>query len=240
MKTRTEWFLKGMKHGIPIASGYFAVSIALGIAARNAGMTAVQASLASLLITASAGEYVGFTLIAAQAGYAEVIIMEAVANARYLLMSSALSQKLSRKTTLAERLLLGAGVTDEIFGISVAVPGKLEPCYTYGAMAVAIPGWTIGTFLGVAIGNILPAMVVSALGVSLYGMFIAIFIPPAKNNKIIAGLILLSFLTSYILNTVTLFDGISSGIKTIVLTVVISLSAAILFPVKEQEAEHDT
>lgn len=150
------WFQKGLKDGIPIALGYFAVSFTLGITAKNAGFTALQAMLASFTLNASAGEFAGFTLIAAGAGYLEIAIMEFVANARYLLMSCALSQKLSPDTPLWQRLLIGYDVTDEIFGISISVPGRLNPYYTFGAIAIAVPGWSVGTYLGVLMGNILP------------------------------------------------------------------------------------
>ena len=236
MKNR-EWYAKGVKDGIPIGLGYLAVAFTLGISARNAGFTASQAALTSFLINASAGEFVGFTLIAQNAGYLEVIIMEAVANARYLLMSCALSQKLSPDTPLLHRMLIGFDVTDEIFGVSIAVEGKLKPIYTYGVMTVALPGWALGTYLGVAMGNILPPRALSALSVGLYGMFIAIFIPPARKNKIIAGLVAVSFAASFVFAKLPAFSGISSGIKTIILTVVISLAAAILFPVEKEDAE---
>ena len=187
-------FLMGMRDGIPIALGYFAVSIALGIEASKSGMTAFQATLTSFLINASAGEFIGFTLIAQKAGVLEIILMEAVANARYLLMSLLTEpKKLDTKTSFLKRVLLGYNVTDEIFGISIAVEGKLDPFYSYGADAVAIPGWSLGTLFGAILGTILPQNIISALSVALYGMFVAIFIPPAKENKIILALVIISF-----------------------------------------------
>ncbi len=228
-------FRKGMQHGIPISLGYLAVSFTLGIAAKNAGMTAWQATLTSMLVNASAGQYAGFTLIAAGASYVEMAIMILVANARYLLMSCALSQKLSPETKFPHRFLIGFDITDEIFGISMAYPGKLNPFYTYGAMLVSIPGWALGTFLGVLCGNILPASVVSALSVGLYGMFLAIIIPPARKNKIIAVLVVLSMTASFIFSKVPAFSTISSGMRIIILTVVISGLAAILFPVPQED-----
>lgn len=237
MKSHKSWYAKGLRDGIPIALGYLAVSFTLGITARNAGLTAFQAALTSFTTNASAGAFVGFTLMAQNAGYLEVIIMEAVANARYLLMSCALSQKLSPQTPFYHRLLIGYDVTDEIFGVSIAVPGKLDPFYTYGVMTLAIPGWALGTYIGVAAGNILPMRAVSALSVGLYGMFIAIFIPPARKNKVVAGLVAISFAASYIFARVDVLSKISSGVRTIILTVVISLAAAILFPVKSEEEE---
>ena len=234
MADRKQWFLKGIKHGIPIMLGYFAVSIALGISARNAGMTAAQATIASALIMASAGQYIGFTLIAAGASYLEVVVMEAIANARYLLMSTALSQKVDPDLPLRHRLLMGLWITDEIFGVSVSVEGRLNPYYNYGMAAVATPGWALGTLVGVVLGNVLPVRVVSALSVGLYGMFLSIFVPPARKNHIIAGLVALSFAASYVFNALSCFDGISSGMKIIILTVVISLAAALLFPVREE------
>ena len=234
---KKDWYKRGVRDGIPIALGYFAVSFALGISAKQAGLTAFQATLTSFLINASAGEFAGFTLIGAGASYIEVAVMELVANARYLLMSTALSQKLPADTPLRHRLLVGFDVTDEIFGISVAVKGDLCPWYNYGAMTVAIPGWSLGTMMGVIMGNILPATVVSALGVGLYGMFIAIIIPPARKQKIIAGIIAVSFAFSFAAAKLPVLCDIPSGIKTIALTVIISLAAALLFPVKEEDAK---
>lgn len=233
-------FRRGLRDGMPITLGYFAVAFTLGIAAKNAGFSAVQAMVESLTNNASAGEYAVFSLVSAGAGYWEVAVMTLVANARYLLMSCSLSQKLSPGAPLLHRMLVAYDVTDEIFGISIAVPGKLNPWYTYGAMAVAIPGWGLGTFFGVAVGNVLPLRLVSALSVGLYGMFLAIIVPPARKNRVILGLVLLSFAASFIASRWTLLAGISSGVKTILLTVVISLAAAVLFPVKnggETEAE---
>ena len=229
---RRKWFMKGIRNGVPIMLGYFAVSIALGISARNAGMTAPQATIASALIMASAGQYIGFTLIAAGASYVEVMVMEAIANARYLLMSCALSQKVDPKLPLRHRLLMGLWITDEIFGVSVSVEGRLNPYYIYGMAAVATPGWALGTLTGVVLGNVLPVRVVSALSVGLFGMFMSIFVPPARRNKVVAGLVIVSFAASYAFSALPWFDNISSGIKIIILTVVISLGAALLFPVK--------
>lgn len=215
------YYLKGIKNGMPICLGYLAVSFTLGITARNAGMTAWQAMLTSLACNASAGQYAGFTVIAAGGTYFEMVLMELVANARYLLMSCSLSQKFSSETGLLHRLLVGFDVTDEIFGVAVSEPGKLNPFYNYGMMTVAIPGWSLGTFFGVIMGNILPANIVSALSVGLYGMFLAIIIPPARKNKVIAALVTISMVSSYIFSRLPVISDISSGIRTIILTVAI-------------------
>lgn len=231
--TKRQWFVRGMRAGVPICMGYFAVAIALGIAAKNAGISSLQAALTSLLINASAGEYAGFALIAVGASYVEVTLMEAVANARYLLMSASLSQKLDGNTKWWERLLLGFTVTDEIFGASIMVVGRLSPYFTYGAFVVATMGWTGGTFVGAVLGNVLPARVLSALAVGLYGMFISVFIPEAKKNRIVAVLVAISFAASLAFELIPIVREISSGIRIIILTVLISLAAAILFPIKE-------
>lgn len=235
MEDNKTCFRRGIQDGMPIALGYFAVAFTLGIAAKNAGFSAVQAMVESLANNASAGEYAVFSLVAAGAGYLEVAVMTLVANARYLLMSCSLSQKLAPETPLYHRMLVAFDVTDEIFGISIAVPGKLNPWYTYGAVAVAIPGWGLGTFFGVAVGNVLPLRLVSALSVGLYGMFLAIIVPPARKNRVVLALVLLSFAASFIAGRWALLAGLSSGIKTILLTVAISLGAAILFPVKDED-----
>ncbi len=235
MKFDKQQFRYGLRDGLPIGLGYFAVAFALGITAKKAGLTALQAGLASFLLNASAGEYAGFTLIAATATYGEVALMTLITNARYFLMSCSLSQKLDQSVSVWHRFLIGFDVTDEIFGVSMAVPGKLCPYYTYGVMSLALPGWASGTVLGVLAGSILPLRVVSALSVGLFGMFIAIIVPPARQNKIIAMLVPLCFTISFVTDRLTLLSEISTGVKAIVLTVVISAVAALLFPRKEAE-----
>ena len=237
MSNNFKWYAKGLRDGIPIALGYFAVCFALGIIAEKAGLTAFQALMATGLTNASAGAYAGFNTIAENGGYIAMAVSQLIVNARYLLMACALSQKLSPKTSTLHRSLIAFDVTDEIFGISVSVKGNLNPFYNYGAMTVSIPGWALGTLLGVIMGNILPDSVVSALSVGLYGMFLAIIIPPARKNKVIAVLVIVSMALSFVFSKVSLLSGISSGMRVIILTVVISLAAAYLFPVEEEEED---
>ncbi|MBQ7687840.1 MAG: AzlC family ABC transporter permease [Clostridia bacterium] len=237
----TAFFLKGVKDGVPIALGYFAVSFSLGILARKAGLSPFQGFLASFLCNASAGEYAGFTLIGAGASYIEVALTTLIANARYFLMSCAESQRLAPDLKLRHRLLIGFDLTDEIFGISIAQEGCIHPFYPYGAMAVAIPGWSVGTMLGIIAGNLLPARAVNALGVTLYGMFLAIIIPPARKSKILAGLIAASFALSFLFTVLPFVSALPEGTRTIILTVGLSSLAAILFPRRpETEQGADT
>ena len=206
-------------------------------AAKNAGFTPFQAFLVSFTNNASAGEFAGFTLIAAGGGYLEVAILILITNARYLLMSCALSQKLPPDTPMIQRLLLSYDVTDELFGISVSVPGKLNPYYSFGAYTVALPGWAFGTLFGTLMGSILPANIVSALSVGLYGMFLAIIIPPARKNKILAGVVLISMGASFAFTKLPVVHTLSTGTRTILLTILIAGGAAILFPVNEDEGD---
>ena len=208
-------YCDGMRDAIPIALGYLAVAFTLGIAARNAGVYALPATIMSLTNTTSAGEFAAITAIAGGVGYAELALMQLVINLRYMLMSCAL------------------------FGISVARKGKLNPCYMYGAMSIAIPAWTIGTCLGVVLGNVLPGGVVSALSVALYGMFLAIIIPPARDNKVIRGLVIIAMAASFLFTKIPVIKNISSGMKVIILTVVISGVAAVLFPLPDEEKEEE-
>lgn len=232
-----RWFLKGMRDGIPIGLGYFAVAFTLGIASKKAGLTALQASLMSAMMLASAGQFAGIGMIAAGAGYMEVVVTELVVNLRYLLMSSALSQKVQRDKPFYHRFLMAYEVTDEIFGIAMAVEGRLHPAYMYGAVTVAAPGWVLGTFLGSVIGMILPAGVMSAMNVALYGMFLAVVIPPSRKNRIIAGVVVLSMAASSVFALVPVLSRISAGVQMIILTVLLAGIAAVLFPVKEEMEE---
>lgn len=241
MEKKGYWFTKGIKNGVPISLGYFAVSFSLGIAARQAGLNAYQATVMSLANVTSAGQFAGIGMIAAGASYLELAFSQLVINLRYCLMSCALSQKIGSEVPFFHRFLIAFGVTDEIFGVSL-VPQWLHPFYSYGLMSISIFGWTFGTFLGAVCGQILPIRVVSALSVALYGMFLAIIIPPARVNKVLAALVPLSMIASLLCSVLPMVKEISSGIRVILLTVAISLAAAILFPIQEKEeggGEHD-
>ncbi len=228
------WILKGMRDGLPIGMGYFAVAFALGIAARKAGMSAMQAGIMSITMLASAGQYGAITVIAGGGGYLQMAVTTLIVNLRYLLMSCALSQKVDPDLSLGHRFLLSYPITDEIFGIAMTVPGRLNPFYNYGAAMVAAPGWTMGAFLGAAVGAVLPRRVENALSVALYGMFLAIIIPAARKNRIVAGIVAVSMLYSFLFTKIPLLKDISSGMQIIFLTVLIAGGAAVLFPVKEE------
>ena len=177
------------------------------------------------------------SLVSAGAGYWEVAVMTLVANARYLLMSCALSQKFHPKTSCIHRFLVGFGITDEIFGITIGRSGSLNPYYNYGAMMIALPSWSVGTAIGIVAGNILPASIVSALSVALYGMFIAIIVPASKADRIVRGVVAVSFLISFAVSKISLFDAMSDSMKISLLTVVIAGAAAYLFPAKSEEED---
>lgn len=228
-------FFSGIQAGIPIGLGYFAVSFALGIAAKNAGLSAFQGFLASLLTNASAGEYAVFKLMGENASYLAVALMTLIANARYLLMGCALGQRMHPSTPLMHRLIIGLDITDEVFGVTISRPGYINPYFTYGAMAASIPFWAGGTAMGIVMGNLLPIRVVSALSVALYGMFLAVIIPPTAKSRVIAALVPVSFALSFAFSRLPGLCEISSGTRTIILTVVIAGAAAVLFPVSAEE-----
>ena len=222
---------KGFKDGIPIGLGYFAVAFSLGIIAAGAGLTPFQGFLTSFLVNASAGENAAFIAIKENVPYLQMALIMVVSNIRYVLMSFALSQKINPASAMIHRFLLGFYLTDEYFALAISQDPYCDPYYSYGAFLFAVPCWASGTALGIIMGNILPARIVSALSVALFGMFLAIIIPPAKKDKAIAILIVLSFLSSYLLSRYT---SISTSMITIVLTIVLSGLGALLFPTKEK------
>lgn len=233
-KNNKKVFWEGFRDGFPIGLGYFAVAFSLGIVAQNAGLNPIEGFIASFFNVASAGEYALFTSIQAKATYIEIAIITLVVNARYLLMSCALSQRFNPETKFIHRFLVGFGITDEIFGISIARPGYVNPLYNYGAIAISVPLWSLGTSLGIIAGNFLPARVVSALSVALYGMFIAIIVPPAKKNIVIAIAVAVSFVLSYLCTIIPWIKNLSGGTRTIILTVLISAVVAIIKPIKDE------
>ena len=161
--------------------------------------------------------------------------MMLVVNARYLLMSCALSQHLAPDTPLGWRLLIAYDLTDEIFGLAIAQPGYLDVWYYVGAMCAAMPGWSLGTVLGVLMGNLMPAWAESGFSVMLFGMFLAIIIPVGKQNHIVLGCIGVSFLYSFLASVLPFTRELSEGMRILILTIVISAAAAILFPHKEDD-----
>ena len=228
-------FVRGIKDAVPIMLGYFAVSFTLGIAAKNAGLSPFQAFVSSLTQASSTGQFAGYMMISSCASYAAVALMIFVASARYMLMSCAMSQKLAPGTPLLHRLAIAAYLTDEIFGLSVTKPAPVNPYYSYGMAACAVPGWSFGTLFGVIAGNVLPGSAVDALSAGIFGMFIAVIVPPARGDKIIALLIAVSMAASFLFSRFNFMD-VSSGTRTIILTIAIAGAAAFLFPLKEDGA----
>lgn len=228
---------EGLRDGLPIALGYLAVSFSLGIAAQAAGLTPFQGFLASITTNASAGEYACFMAVSTGASITELLLIMLITNGRYLLMSCSLSQKFSPETPLRHRFLAAFAITDEIFGISIARSGFLNPFYMYGAILIASPCWALGTVLGIAAGNVLPLRAVSALSVALYGMFLAVIVPPARKEKIIGVLIAVSFALSFASEHIPGLSSLSSGTRTIILTLIISAAAALIRPVKPDKEE---
>lgn len=237
--TRLGHFIKGMRDAIPIFLGYLAVSFTFGIAAVDEGMSVFQATVISLTNLTSAGQFAALGLISAGAPYVEMAFAQLIINLRYCLMSSTLSQKVSSRLPFYHRAIMSFGVTDEIFALAAGVHGELSPFYNYGMMSVSIPGWTLGTLFGALLGSVLPSRLLSAMGVALYGMFIAIIIPPARKSKILTGVVGVSMLLSLAFTYAPFVKEISSGIRIIILTVVIAAAAALLFPIEEKEDENE-
>ena len=228
----SQW-KKGLKDGIPICLGYLAVSFTFGITAVQQGISSLQATLMSTTNYTSAGQFAAISLIVAGAPYLELALAQLVINLRYCLMSAALSQKIQPSISLPHRLLISFGITDEIFGVSVLREGVLSPYYIYGLMSAAMPGWTTGTLLGGVLRNLLPFRLQSALGIAIYGMFIAVIIPPVRKNKTLLALVLVSMVASALFQIAPVLQNISGGFQVILLTLVLSAIAAICFPVKE-------
>lgn len=237
---RKQHFTAGIQDGIPICLGYLAVSFTFGIMAKKVGVSIFDTVLISITNVTSAGQFAGLSLIASTASYIEMAITQLIINLRYSLMSCALSQKIDSKAPFFHRFLIAYGVTDEIFGVSVSKEGKISPFYSYGVISISVGGWVLGTFLGILSGNILPPRAISALSVALYGMFIAIIIPPAKGNRILAGIIILSMTASLLFTEAPILQNISSGFRIIIITLVIAGLAAWFFPVADDGNEITT
>ena len=211
--------------------GYFAVAFSLGIIAAKAGLAPAEGFFSSFFTRASAGEYGIYTLVAVQAAYAEVVAMCLVVNLRYMLMSAALSQKIAPDTSWLHRLLMACCVTDEVFGISVAHPGYTPPAYTYAAALISSLFWASGCAVGIMAGSLLPQPMVTALSMSLYGMFLAIIIPPVHEDRNVLWALIASFVLSGLCAVAPVTGEWSSGMRTVALTIIISAVAAWIKPI---------
>lgn len=231
-------FIRGLKNGIPIALGYFAVSFTFGIKAVNTGLPIWMCVLISISNLASAGQFAGITMIFSHCSYIEVALTTLVINIRYALMSLAFSQKLS-KQRFFHRFLYGNALTDEIFAVSIAHEKEIKPLYMYGIMILPIIGWSLGTGLGAFASNIMPEYVSKAMELGLYAMFIAIIVPPARKEKSVLVVILIAVLLSVIMYYIPFFSFISVGFQVVIATIIAAAIGAVLFPIKNEEEENE-
>lgn len=228
-------FLKGIYHGIPIALGYLSVSFGFGILAVKSGLSILSAAVISITNLTSAGQVAGVGIIAAGGAIMEMILTQLIINIRYALMALSLSQKLDSSFTTSKRLIASYGITDEIFAVASSQPNLITPAYMYGLIAISFIGWTSGTIIGAVAGEFLPVSITNAMGIVLYGMFLAIIIPPARKERsvlfVVAVAAGLSVMFKYLL------PALSSGFAIIISALVASALGALLFPVEDKEAE---
>lgn len=231
-------FSKGMSHGIPIALGYLSVSFGFGIIAVKSGLSVLAAAAISVTNLTSAGQAAGVTIIAAGGSLIEMALTQLVINIRYSLMALSLSQKLDDSFTTGRRLAASYGITDEIFGVASAQPGKITASYMYGLIFISFIGWVSGTILGASAGQLLPENITNAMGIVLYGMFLAIIIPPSRKSRsiciVVAAAAAVSILFKYV------FSVVSAGFAVIISAVAAAALGALLFPVKDGEMEAES
>ena len=235
MRNGKGQFRQGLKDGVPVALGYFSVSIAFGMMGVLLGRPVGETVLVSLTNLTSAGQFAGVRLLAAGGTLVELFLTTLIINARYFLMALSVSQKLDSKVTWKEKLLIAFGITDEIFAVSMGHKGALTFWYMMGLIALPVLGWTLGTYTGAVASSVLPDSVTSAFGIALYGMFIAIVVPAAKDHKNVFWAVALSILASCVLFYAPWFSFLSDGWSVIVVTVGISALMAFIAPIDEQE-----
>ena len=225
----------GLSRGLPVGMGYFSVSFGFGAMAVSQGLRVFDATLISLTNVTSAGQFAGLTVIVAAATLWEMILTQLIINSRYALMSLALSQRMGQRIGFLPRLVIAFFNTDEIFALAMARIEPLTVPFMLGLGTLPILGWTLGTLGGALAGSILPASIQAALGVMLYGMFIAIVVPPAKQEKEILITVLLAMAFSTLFTLVPLLKQVSAGISIVICTVAAAAICAWLFPIAEEE-----
>lgn len=232
-------FLQGVKHGVPIALGYLSVSFAFGMECVKAGLTPLQALLISMTNLTSAGQLAGLQVMIAQSSLIEMALTQLIINLRYALMGLSLGQKLGPTMNTARRMFFAFANTDEIFAVASSQPEKLHHHYLYGLMLMPYIGWSTGTILGAVAGQLLPEFVRSALGIAIYGMFIAIVIPPARKEKSVAFVALVAIAISVCFRYIPFLSGVTGGFVVIICAVVAATLGALLFPVHDAPARKE-
>ena len=232
---KKESFIRGLRRGLPVGIGYFSVSFGFGAMAVSQGLKALDAALISITNLTSAGQFAGLTLIVAAASLWEIVLTQIVINSRYALMSLALSQKLGREVTIPGRLAIAFVNTDEIFALAMAESGQLTTPFMMGLGSLPVLGWTLGTLFGALAGSVLPPHIRTALGVMLYGMFIAIVVPPAKQEKPVRITALLAMALSCLFAWAPGLQAVSPGVAIVVCTVAAAAFCAWQFPVREEK-----
>lgn len=238
--TSRKLFIRGFLDGIPICLGYLSVSFAFGIFAVGSGLSIWQSILVSVANVTSAGQLAGVPIMVGRLPLIEMVLTQFVINLRYSLMSVSLSQKLSPRVKILQRMVVAFGVTDEIFALAISQKEELETPYLVGLITSPFWGWTIGTALGALAGDILPSLIVSALGLALYAMFVAIIIPPAKKNRAVAFCCLLAMALSAAFRYAPVMNKVSSGMAIIICAVASGLLFAAVAPIPEDEKKKDT
>lgn len=228
-------FLKGLKDGVPIGLGYLSVAFTFGMMAVTGGLPVGTAVLISMSNVTSAGQFAGLSLILSGTTVIEMALTQLVINLRYALMSLSLSQKLDKTFTVLDRLIVSFVNTDEVFAVASSQEGEVGRRYLYGLILAPYFGWALGTLLGAAAGQLLPSMLQSALGIAIYGMFIAIIIPPAKRYQPVAKVIVFSVILSCVLRWTPVLNKISTGFAIIICTLLASVYGALKHPIKEAE-----
>lgn len=227
-------FKNGLRDGIPIALGYISVSFTFGLQAVSSGLYWWESVLISLTNLTSAGQFAGLDIMIRGGGFwVEMACAQLVINLRYSLMSLSLSQKADGSLRGIHRWLTGFGITDEIFAVAMGNKNDVSRSYLYGLILLPILGWTSGTLIGAAAGQILPEVVRSSLGIAIYGMFLAIIIPPAKKNHAVLKVVVIAVVLSCAFKWLPILNSVSSGFVIIICTVIAALVGAIFFPVKE-------
>ena len=227
----------GVNRGLPVGVGYFSVSFGFGAMAAAQGLKALDATLISMTNLTSAGQFAGLTLILASATLWELILTQLVINSRYALMSLALSQKMGQRIGVFPRLFIAFFNTDEIFALAMAERGPLTVPFMLGLGTTPILGWTAGTLCGALAGSVLPASIRVALGVMLYGMFIAIVVPPARQEKPVLITVILALVLSCMFAWIPMLQQVSAGISIVICTVAAAAICAWLHPIAEEEGE---
>ena len=234
-----ELFQKGLRDGIAIGLSYIPAAMAISIAATRQNFPFGIWELMSALLYSSSAQAAILNLLSNGAtAFLIYILTVSIMNFRHVLFSLSLSQKLDSKIGVFGRVLFAPFNTDEIYSIVVQQPGKIKSSYLLGISIIPYLGQIAGITAGFLFTQSLPESLKSAMGITLYAVFLALIVPPMRKSVQVLIAVVLAGVISWALECIPAIKaGLPAGAPMIICTLLTCTLGAIFMPVSSENEE---